>query len=278
MLVVCSSRARRASARRAVAAEHALEHDARVQLHRQRLRRRAPRDRVHVGAEEVGGAGAEDVRAVLDRELHRRERRALADLLRDDLVDRRVELDQVAARCVRARREEAGAGRMRVRAFGVEARDDVEVLAQACERFQDHRQLEARAGRLRHPDVHDRAVRNVDRAEAQRRLGRRSARARAGVIASSSGSATAAPTPFKTVRRDRCFLLMNISFSPLCEKNLAQPVYPCLCRQSAFGTGRSSRARARTRRTGSRRRRPRGRSRAPSACRPRSERGPAHRS
>ncbi len=32
----------------------------------------------------------------------------------------------------------------------------------------------------------------------------------AGIIASSSGSASVTPAPFSTVRRDRCFLVMNI--------------------------------------------------------------------
>jgi hypothetical protein len=61
---------------------------------------------------------------------------------------------------------------VRVRAFGVEAGDDVEVRAETFERLQDDRQLEVGADFLRHPDVHDRAVRDVDRAEAQRPGGR----------------------------------------------------------------------------------------------------------
>ena len=96
MLVFCSSRARRSCRRRAVAAEHALEHDARVDLHRQRLRRPTPSDRAHVRAEEVAGAAAEVARVILGRELHRRERRIPADLLRDDLIDRR---SRASARC-----------------------------------------------------------------------------------------------------------------------------------------------------------------------------------
>src|SRR5690606_33929839 len=36
---------------------------------------------------------------------------------------------------------------------------------------------------------------------------------RAGIIASSSGSAMVAPTPRRTVRRDRCFFVMNILLS-----------------------------------------------------------------
>ena len=33
----------------------------------------------------------------------------------------------------------------------------------------------------------------------------------AGIIASSSGSAMVAPAPFRTVRRDRCFLVRNMA-------------------------------------------------------------------
>src|ERR1700722_11759172 len=37
----------------------------------------------------------------------------------------------------------------------------------------------------------------------------------AGIIASSNGSATTAPTPRSTVRRDKCFLVRNIMSNPL---------------------------------------------------------------
>src|SRR4029450_3540477 len=45
--------------RRAVAAEHPLEHHSRIDFHRQRLRRRAPGDRAHVRAEKITGAAPE---------------------------------------------------------------------------------------------------------------------------------------------------------------------------------------------------------------------------
>ena len=38
---------------------------------------------------------------------------------------------------------------------------------------------------------------------------------RAGTIASRNGRATVAPSPFSTVRRDKCFCVMNIPISPL---------------------------------------------------------------
>src|ERR1051326_9027893 len=37
---------------------------------------------------------------------------------------------------------------------------------------------------------------------------------RAGIIASSSGSASAVPIPRSTVRRERCFLVMNMDSAP----------------------------------------------------------------
>ncbi len=39
---------------------------------------------------------------------------------------------------------------------------------------------------------------------------------RAGIIASSSGSASVAPTPRSTVRRDRCFFVTNMCVSYCC--------------------------------------------------------------
>ena len=73
----------------AAAAEHPLEHHARIDLHRQRRRRRLPVERVHVGAAVAGIAGADESGEVFGRHLERRERRVLADLPRDDLIDRR---------------------------------------------------------------------------------------------------------------------------------------------------------------------------------------------
>ena len=70
------------SAGAAALAEHPLEHLARVDLHRQRRRRRPPRQRVHVDAAVVAVARADQARVVLGGELHRRQRRVLADGLR----------------------------------------------------------------------------------------------------------------------------------------------------------------------------------------------------
>ena len=83
---------------RAAVAEHALEHDLRVQLHRQRGRRRRPRDAVRVGAAVAFAAVARVRAGIFDGELHRREQVLLSDLLRDQLVDRRAVVDVGARR------------------------------------------------------------------------------------------------------------------------------------------------------------------------------------
>ena len=58
----------------AAAAEHALEDDARVDLHRQRRRGRLPVERVDVGAAVSRVARADETREVLGGQLQRRER------------------------------------------------------------------------------------------------------------------------------------------------------------------------------------------------------------
>ena len=161
--------------RGAVAAEHPLEHDARVDLHRQRLRRRAPADRAHVRAEEIAGAAAEVARVILGRKLHRRERRALPDLLRDDLIDRRPELEHAALGRERAAQPHRGARRVAVLAVVGQVGQHGDVLPERLERLEDRRELEVGALLRRRPLAHDRAVRHVDEAEARRRSRRRSA-------------------------------------------------------------------------------------------------------
>ena len=66
-------------------AEQLLEHQPRVVLHRQRLRRRLPRNRVAIGAAEARLAREH---RLLDRQLQRRQRRVLADVLRRHLIGR----------------------------------------------------------------------------------------------------------------------------------------------------------------------------------------------
>ncbi len=71
---------------RAVAAEHALEQHARVQLHGIGRGRGAPGNRVHVGAGIVAAATAEFGRVILGGDFKGRESSILADFLGDDLV------------------------------------------------------------------------------------------------------------------------------------------------------------------------------------------------
>jgi hypothetical protein len=72
-------------------AEQAVEHHARLRLHRERRRRRSPRNRV--GVETVRAAVARNRRRGLDGELERRQLRVTAQRVRRDLIHRRGELD-----------------------------------------------------------------------------------------------------------------------------------------------------------------------------------------
>ena len=117
---------RRALLGRAAVAEQALEHDARIGLHRQRRLRRQIRDR----------------RAGFERELERRQRRLLADVPCRELIDRRrrgaLTVGHAAqpalrrARVIRGRRRCADIGGRKP-----EAADDVQALAERLERLQD---------------------------------------------------------------------------------------------------------------------------------------------
>src|SRR4029453_2185252 len=74
-------------------AEHALEEDAGIQLHRQRGRLRRPRNGVEVRAAVAHLARADRAAEVLGRELERRERGLLSDLPREHLVERGARVD-----------------------------------------------------------------------------------------------------------------------------------------------------------------------------------------
>ena len=82
-----SMRCSRSFGRRAVA-EHAVEHDARIDFHRHRCRRRTPGNRVHVGAAEADVAGSDQSAVILDRQFQRRQQRFLSDLAGRHLIDR----------------------------------------------------------------------------------------------------------------------------------------------------------------------------------------------
>ena len=168
-------RARRAVGRRARLAEQPLEHHARVDFHRQRSGRRAPRNRVEVGTAEPGRAGADIPGEILGRHFERRQRGLLADMLGHDLIDRRVRQHVLGFGPLRpdARQVAAHAdGVIADLAAGMRPRqvlhDDERVL-ERLERLQDRRELEAVPGFLREELVDDGSVGDVDRAEAQAR-------------------------------------------------------------------------------------------------------------
>src|SRR5262249_52497601 len=68
-------------------AEHAVENNSRIDLHRHRRGRRSPRNRVHIRAAETHVAGTDKAAVILDREFERRQQRLLPDLLSSNLVD-----------------------------------------------------------------------------------------------------------------------------------------------------------------------------------------------
>ena len=158
-------------------AEQALEDDARVDLHRERRRWRAPRDRVRVGAAVSGGARADVAGEVLGGQLQGRKWRVLPDLPRHDLIDRDARQDVLRLSALRAdAREPAGRadGMVSARRRGPdEIRDHHEAVAKRLERLQDWRQLQAGSGVHRGPRFHDGAVRNEDGAEPRARRRRR---------------------------------------------------------------------------------------------------------
>ena len=170
---------------RGVAApEEPLEHEARIRLRRQRLRRRLPRQRVHVGARVAVVAGADDVVAV-DGDLQRRQLRVAADPLGDELVDRRPRLHVRAFGLLRVHRAHERRRGPRMLPAGValvggrvvvEPAQDERPAPEALQRPQDGRQVEPGALRRRRPVEHVHAVPDVDRGETRR--GRRPSRQR----------------------------------------------------------------------------------------------------
>ena len=94
------------------------------------------------------------------------------------------------------------------------------VVAERLERLHDARVLERTSRGRRRPIGHDDAVGHVGEGHPHRRLRGPARGGQAGVIASSMGSATAAPMPFRNVRRCRCLrvtimaLALLIGFVP----------------------------------------------------------------
>ena len=214
--------ARQALRRVGAVAEQPLEDHLRAVLHRQRQRVVPPGDGVVVRA---AVAGAAVQRHFLDAHFDRRQRRVLADVLGEHLIDglAAVHGALLGMRAAQEHRRRARVIRAGVRALAAGQRvrqvaDDVQAVAEFLERLQRLGELEAAAFRRRRPLVHRRAVRDVDAAEAALRRAPRSAPAacRAGTIESSSGSASVTPIPRRNVRRGRCFLVMKDMCAPVC--------------------------------------------------------------
>ena len=203
--------------RRAALAEQPLEHDARVVLDRKRRRRRLPRHRVHVGAAVARLALAAEHEIELRRDqLHRRQHGLLAELRRGNLIGRRAEADVGAFGLLRMHAAQPRGARARVLAVAVAQRFPL-LLRQPA----DHRQPIAvtapaatGSATARSSCLRPSASRSSGRRSSRRRSGHRRTPAgtsasrrlvtvaeNAGTIASSSGSANAAPRPRRNVRR-----------------------------------------------------------------------------
>ena len=227
----------------AAVAEEALEDHARVDLGHVGRGLAAPRDGVHVEA--VAGI-ARPLRRRVERHLDRGHPAVLAQVPGRDLVGRGGEAD-LGARTravVGMHTGEPRPGGAVVIAAAValavgfqvrKVRQDVEVIAHPFQRLQVGRQLVLAAGLARFPLRMDDAVRRVDEPQPHGRLACDWAES-AGIMESSSGSATLAPMPFSIVRRVSVFLVRNVMLSPC----------PLLGRHAAIGapfcsgTGRCS--------------------------------------
>ena len=125
-------------------AEHPLEHDARIDFHRQRCCRALPRDRAHVGAAVAHVARADVSRLVLGGDFERREHRVLADQARGHLVERDAGVEVLGLGTLGRRSGEPRRGADRVGAARrtIQVRDDDEAVAEFLDRLQDRRELE----------------------------------------------------------------------------------------------------------------------------------------
>ncbi len=167
---------------RAAVAEHPLEHHLRIQLHRQRRGRRRPRDGVGVGAAVALTAVARVGAGVFDGQLQRRQQRIRADLLRDDLIDRRSVVDIRAGGLLRlvgaeerGRNPVVGAGdaRRRLRRPRMQTAQNHGLLPERLERLPVERQLGGQcAFGAGHPVAWGSAVRHEAADEALLRAGR----------------------------------------------------------------------------------------------------------
>ena len=160
-------------------AEQPLEHRARVVFHRQRCRRRAPGDRVHVGAAIALVARTEHLDRI-DRQLERRQLCLLAVLLRHDLVQGGAGADVGALGLLHVHPGEPGGCRTRVVAHPFALSGDGDVVGEPGqhvylprhrgERLQHRRELERGARACRRPGAHLNPIRHIDGAETSHRI------------------------------------------------------------------------------------------------------------
>ena len=201
-------------------AEEPLEHDPRMRLARQRRRRRGPREIVLIDAGVAVVALAGD-RQQIHGQFERGELRAPADLLGGDLIGGG---SQVIVRAFRepgpGGAQECGVGG-RVRAgIGVaqlQVADDRDVVLDRRQRGQRGRKLVETVRRRAASSACRRSPSGCRHsrggADAAERPASGPGRSWTGIMASSSGNASAAPAPRRKVRRDSAFLVTIIATS-----------------------------------------------------------------
>ncbi len=172
-LVLAEPRFARGAVGAAAVAEQFLEHRARVELHRQRLRLAAPRQGVRVDAAEIAGAGAGVVRRI-HRQFERSQLGLAREMPRQQLIHRDIgdDLDLVPSAPRRAGQKRSRCAGVNVVPVGLEARQHQHLVAKWRERLEDRRHLEAGAGGFRQPVLHRHPVGDVEGLEALHRRGR----------------------------------------------------------------------------------------------------------
>ena len=137
-LVLPQPRVARGAVRAAAVAKQPLEHRSRIPLHRQRLRRAAPGERVRVHAAQDAGACPRVGRSV-HRELERWHLRLAGEMPREQLVHRYVrdDLDLVSSAARRARQKRSGGARMDVVPVRLEAGQDEHLIPVRRQRLQN---------------------------------------------------------------------------------------------------------------------------------------------
>src|SRR5215471_20386674 len=99
---------------------------------------------------------------IFSGKLHRWERCCLPDLFRNDLIDRCIQMNDISLGRNGSAEERGAADGMTRLACVIEASDDVHLVPEFLERFQNRREFKPGALLCRRPGVHDRAVRYVE--------------------------------------------------------------------------------------------------------------------